>query len=45
MQSLIQEVQQAMQAVPQNTGSGENPIPEAQAAGQGDVVEGEFKEA
>jgi molecular chaperone DnaK len=45
MQSLIQEVQQAMQAVPQSTGSGENPIPEAQAAGQGDVVDGEFKEA
>jgi molecular chaperone DnaK len=45
MQTLIQEVQQAMQAVPQNAGEGETPAPETQAAGSGDVVDGEFKEA
>jgi molecular chaperone DnaK len=45
IQNLIQEVQQAIQAVPQGTGAGENPAPEAQAAGPGDVVDGEFKEA
>jgi molecular chaperone DnaK len=45
MQSLMQEIQQAMQAVPQNNGAGETPAPEAQAAGSGDVVDGEFKDA
>ncbi len=46
MQSLMQEVQTAMQAVPQNNTAG-NPVPEAEAQGtpQGDVVDGEFKDA
>jgi molecular chaperone DnaK len=46
MQSLMQEVQTAMQAVPQGNTAG-NPVPEAEAQGtpQGDVVDGEFKEA
>ncbi len=46
MQSLMQEIQQSMQAVPQNNTAG-NPVPEAEAQGtpQGDVVDGEFKDA
>ena len=45
MQSLMQEIQTALQTVPQNNGAGETPAPEAQAAGSGDVVDGEFKDA
>ena len=46
MQSLMQEIQTALQAVPQNNAAG-NPVPEAEAQGtpQGDVVDGEFKDA
>jgi molecular chaperone DnaK len=46
MQRLMQEVQTAMQSIPQNNSAG-NPVPEAEVQGtpQGDVVDGEFKDA
>ncbi len=45
MQSLMQEVQQAVQAAAAQTASSESPEPEPQANPQGEVVDGEFKEA
>jgi hypothetical protein len=49
MQSLIQEIQQAMQAASAVAASQKptdnNPAAEPETNPQGDVVEGEFKEA
>ncbi len=45
MQSLMQEVQQTMQASAAQSTPTSSPEPEQQTSPQGDVVEGEFKEA